>query len=184
MIQDMFLRFLNLNIKSLVYIILLFFSISGFGQKFDNFQLVKPDLDTVQLELLFENRDTLIIILSNSYACADCFNELNNHVDRFRIKPIVIIRSVDSPLSKRKSHKDLVRRLTKLDEFYFDLHIEIDPFPPDKVTEGVLSIEKVKITPSILILTKNGYSKLIPYGDLFKGKKGDINLEILSQLFL
>ena len=145
-------------------------------------QLIQPNQDTVQLQNLFDNKDTMVVILAHGYSCADCYNELNQYVDRFRINPIVIIRDVDSPLSKRLVYKDLGRRLNKVEEFYFDLHEEIDPFPPDQITEGVFAIKKVKITPAILILTKDGFSKLIPYEKLFKGSKGEINLETISEL--
>lgn len=133
------------------------------ANEIENILVEDFDKNKYKLKELLNNQT--YIILFNRYNCFDCFDKLKR--DSLDNKDYFIIVRCENNIIERKEILTLLKSVFANTNIYFDIHEEVDSWPPRSVKQGIFGLFNIVFTPAILVFNGalcNYYS----FFDLFK----------------
>lgn len=133
---------------------------------------IVEDINGKTIDLASTRRNNLIICYHN-YNCVDCFSILQKLKKKYKgFRLCFLARSkTNQQQLKRMIEFEIKKNLRKFykKEFviYYDLHKEVDPWPPVNLQEGIFAKYKITKTPAYFILTKDTLI-FVPYEQIEK----------------
>ncbi len=155
----------------------------------NNTYLYVEDLrgERVNIGIIKGAKEINFVIFYGPYSCYNCFRTLETSISKFNLngyltKVIVLIRSGNSTISKRRDMGDAKRIFKKPKNYYFDIHEGIsDTWPPKYLEGGLFGKFNVDITPALLILHSDYPYEFFSYNELFD-TNGRLKIKTFNQL--